>query len=361
MKLSIQFILLIFTVSTQAQDFKPYAVKSGKIVYENLRYSTVSGFSTVNGVESGYSRQVPYVAEQVIYYWDQFGDIAFEETYSVSTFGGKPLPEKVKTAERFWIDEHRYYFDARENTVSDNSYELRINCRENFQYYQIIGSWIETQYMGAEKSGAKEILGKKADYYKIDTDQDLYAWKGLVLKEEDFATTKKGERLYPDRTKIAVEIDTLSTIDAAVFNPVWLKRELIYQSFDRNKIDEILDAPHELLEQADNVEGIEIKKNDILLFVTTDYHLGKMQVLNIDESNRLSIKYILYEQTNEVSASNDKLILDDGALLDINTETIHATDPKTLDFKWQITEKANLFPQNNIGIYLLKSSRNKDF
>ena len=84
MKLSIQFILLIFTVSTQAQDFKPYAVKSGKIIYENLRYSTVSGFSSVNGVETGYCRQVPYAAEQVIYYWDEFGDIAFEETYSVS-------------------------------------------------------------------------------------------------------------------------------------------------------------------------------------------------------------------------------------------------------------------------------------
>ena len=86
-----------------------------------------------------------------------------------------------------------------------------------------------------------------------------------------------------------------------------------------------------------------------------------MQVLNIDGNNRLSIKYILYDQSIEVLCPNDKLILEDGALIDIDNETIHVTDPKTLDFKWQITEKANLFPQNNIGIYLLKSSRNKDF
>jgi len=177
MKKIIQYCFLVIAVSIQAQDFKPYKVKSGKIVYESLKYSTHSGFLTVNGVETSYSKQVPYVAEQVIYYWDNFGDIAFEEIYQVSKFGGKLLPEKVKRGETLWVGEHRYYFNIKENTIYDDPYHLRIKCKQNFQYYQIKDSWIETLYMGAEASGTKEILGNEADYYRIDNYLDMYAWK----------------------------------------------------------------------------------------------------------------------------------------------------------------------------------------
>jgi len=358
MKLYVQIILVILAVSVQAQDFKPYQVKSGKISYEKWNYSTVSGFSSVNGVDSAYSKQVPYTAEKVFYYWDDFGDLAFEEVFQLAEFGGKPLPEPIKIFERLWTGYHRYYYDIDDNRISDDPYHLRIKCKENFQYYQIIGSWIKTQYMGVEEAGTKEILGKKADYYKIDADQDLYAWKGLVLKQEDFYTNGKGDKRYGiARTKLAVEIDTVSKTNDTLFHPIWLRREQIYQSFDRNKLDEFLDSRLELLEQADNVDGIKIKKNDILFFVTTNYSLGKMQVLNIDKNNRLSIRYSLYDQTNEVSSSNDNLIIENGSLLDINSETMNSADLKTLDFKWQTTNKSNLFPQNNIGIYLLKSSR----
>ena len=115
----------------QAQEFKPYKVKSGKISYEKLKYSTVSGFSIKDGVETSYSKQVPHVAEQVNYYWDEYGDLAFEETYQVSKFGGELLLEKVKIAEQLWIDEHRYYFNIEENKVSDDPYHLRIKCKEH--------------------------------------------------------------------------------------------------------------------------------------------------------------------------------------------------------------------------------------
>ena len=109
MKKLFLFLILSFVISVNAQDFKPYKVESGKITYKNLKYSTHSGYSNKNGVEKSYSKQVPYVAEQIIYYWDEFGDIAFEEIYQVSKFGGKLLTEKVKIAERLWVDEHRYY------------------------------------------------------------------------------------------------------------------------------------------------------------------------------------------------------------------------------------------------------------
>lgn len=361
MKLFVQLILLIYTISAQTQDFKPFKVKSGKIIYEKWNYSTVSRFSSVNGVESAYSKHVPYTAEQVNYYWDEFGDVAFEEVFQVSEFGGKPLPEKVKIFERLWIDDHRYYFDVEENKISDDPYYLRIKCREIFQYYQIIGSWIKTQYMGVEASGKKEISGEEADYYKIDDSTDLYAWKELVLKQDEFYTNRAGnERRGIYKTKIAVEIDTTSKINDSLFNPVWLKREKSYQSFDRNKLDEFLDARQELLEQADNVEGINIEKNDILFFVTTNHRLGKMQILSCNE-NAITIKYKWYYNDNSVGSNSDSFLINKNTFIDIDAVTTDVEKTSEVDFRIGNTKPTILFPQNNIGIYRLKASRTNTF
>jgi len=335
-----------------AQDFKPYKVKSGKIVYENIRYSRHSVFKSENGIETSFSEQIPYVSEEVVYFWDEFGDIAFEEIYKVSKFGGETLPEKVKIAERLWIDEHRYYFNIEKNKVSDDPYHLRIKCKEHFQYYQIKDSWIETLYMAVEKAGTESLLGKEAIYYKIDTFQDLYAWKGLVLLNESFATTRDGIRLYPDRTKKAVAIDTLFKIEEKIFDPIWLKREQLFKSFDGNKIGGVLDARQDLLVQVENIEGIELQKNDILLFVTTELNLGNMQILDIIEG-KMTIKFTLYNNLNEIVHFNKSLNINN-SLINIDDLLNEPEDSSHWDFKF---EKNNIIPQNNIGIYLLKDSR----
>ena len=359
MKIKLLFLSLIVTVAVHAQDFKPYKVKSGKIIYENLKYSTVSGYSNKNGVETSYSKQVPYVAEQVIYYWDEFGDVAFEEIYQVSKFGGKPLPEKVKIGERLWVDEHRYYFNLRKNKVSDDPYHLRIKCREHFQYYQIKDSWIETLYMGAEKSGTKEILGKQADYYNISRYNDIYAWKGLVLKDESFSTNgSNGPRSGINRAKIAVEIDTLSTIDQELFDPIRLKREQLYNSLDWNEIAGIVDARPDLIEQAETVEGLKIRKNDILLFVTKNSYLGKMQVLNITKNNQLKIKYSIYN-FNEGEILKELLTIENNTSIDLDSPNVVTTEGRRLEFNWKVTKNANIFPLNNKSILLFKTSRTK--
>ena len=352
----LQLCFLSITISSFSQEFKPYQVKSGKIEYQKIRYSTRSVFKSENGVETSFSEQIPYIAEQVIYYWDEFGDIAFEEIHQVSKFGGKRLPNKVKIAERLWLDEHRYYFNVEENKISDDPYYLRLKCKENFQYYQIKGSWVETLYMGTEKYGTSEILDKEADYYKIDKYQDLFVWKGLVLKDESFTTTKKGKRLYPDRTRIAIAIDTTSIIKKELFNPTWLKREKLYNSFDDYKIGGIIDTRQDLLEQADNIEGIRIQRNDIILFVTKSNYLGKMQVLSIDESNKLSIKYSIYYFEKEV-VINNMFEIKNNSLIDLDNSSVKTNEVSELDFRWENGKKANLFPLNNKSFLLLKASR----
>jgi len=357
MKIWSFILILTVTVALQAQDFKPYKVKSGKIIYEKLKYATVSGYSNHNGIETGYSKQVPYVAEQVIYYWDEFGDIAFEEIYQVSGFGGKLLPEKVKIAERLWIDEHRYYYNIEKNKISDDPYRLRIKCKQNFQYYQIKDFWIETLYMGAESSGKKEVLGKKTRYYRIDNYHDIYAWKGLVLKTENFSTSgSNGPRNKIERAKVAVEIDTTLTLNKELFNPTWLKREKLYNSLNENKIVEILDGRQDVLEQDNIIEGIQLQKNDILLFVTSKLTIGKMQVLKIDKNNQLVIKYSLYSYNNIIDR-NDSFKIKNNTVVNIDNPHYKKTAIKELDFKWIATNKQTLFSQNNISVFLLKPSR----
>ncbi|SDW14957.1 hypothetical protein SAMN05444411_101162 [Lutibacter oricola] len=356
MKIWIPLLFLISLTTAKAQEFKPFKIKSGKITYQKLKYSTVSSYSNKNGVETSYSKQVPYVAEQVFYCWDQFGDIAFEEVYKVSKFGGELLPEKVKITEQLWIDEHHYYFDIKNNKVSDDLYYLRKKCRERFQYYQITDSWIKTLYMGTDKSGTETILDKKADCYKIDKYTDLYAWKGLELKNVSYYTTPKGERLYPNRAKIAVKIDTLSPINKAIFNPTWLKREKFYNSLDGDKISEIVDTRPNVTEQADNIKGIELQKNDIFLFVTNKLQLGKMQVLKIDSNKQLIIKYSLYSFNNEIN-KNNSFTIKNNTLVNIDAPFSKESFPKDLDFKWSVSNKTKLFPQNNISVLLLKPSR----
>ncbi len=352
------FYFLLLGIVINAQQFKPYKVKSGKIEYENLKYSLHTGFKSENGVETSYKKLVPYVSEQIIYYWDAYGDIAFEEIYKVSAFGGKLLPEKIKTAERLWIDEHRYYYDIEKNKIYDDPYHKRIKCKENFQYYQIKDSWIETIYMGAEKIGTKNLLGKKATYYKVSNSHDLYAWKGLVLKDESYATNRKGDKRYDiDRAKIAIKIDTDTKIDKNIFNQKWLEKYLFYQKLDNNKIGEFIDARPDLLKQAEE-NGLDIEIGDVIIYVTSDINLGKLQILNID-NKQLTIKYVNYNNIGEIIGQSDNLIIKNRFSCNLDQGTTNENNTYRQDFKWSSSPNHILFTYCNLGFYLIKSSRVK--
>lgn len=353
------FLLFIFiSIVLQAQDFKPYKIKSGKIVYKKLKYATHSVFKSKDGIDTSFSEQIPYVTETTNFYWDDFGDKAFEETYQVSKFGGEKLPKKVKIGEQLWIGEHRYYFDVKKNKMYDDPYYLRMKCKNQFQYYQIVGSWIKTEYMGVKEQGTKNILGKKATYYKIDSSTDLYAWKDLILKREDFATTRNGERLNSDRTKIAVKIDTISKINKAIFNPIWLKREKRYKSLNANKINNLIDEHSSLLKSASKKRGIKVKKNYILFFVTTKQNIGKIQVLNVEKNKSIRVKYELFYKDNIQTEVKNNFKIETNTIIDIERNELVDTTSKDLDFKY---DNSKFIPLNNCKIYLLKSSRNNKY
>jgi len=141
-----------------------------------------------------------------------------------------------------------------------------------------------------------------------------------------------------------------------LFNPIWLKREKLYNSLDENKIVELLDARPDLTEQAEINEGLKIQKNDILLFVTSKLTIGKMQVIVIDKDSMLTVKYSLYSYNTIIDWGNPFRIKNNTV---VNIDNPHVKDiaDDELDFKWSFTNKATLFPQNAVSLFLLKPSR----
>jgi hypothetical protein len=220
---------------------------------------------------------------------------------------------------------------------------------------------LKTKYRDAEKTGTATIADKEADCYKIDNSEDYYLWNGLILKNDMYATNRKGtERKDIDRAKVAVKIDTETKIADEIFDPAWLKRDKLFKSIDGNKISEYLDGKPEPLEQADNVNGIKIQKNDILFFVSTDLRLSKMMVLDINKENKLTVRFTLYDNTNYDFCTRDFFYVQNGTSVDFDNIDNGNEDAKQLDLKWENTDKSNLFPINNISLFLLKASREGD-
>jgi len=220
-------VFLMVSVGINAQEFHPYKVKSGKIIFEKRKYSMqaklhASSDGTIRGSRSNPS----YVAEEVTYYWDNYGDVAYEVGYQVSKFGGKPLPEKVKKYERLWKGEHRYYYDVKKKKVSDDPYRTRHTCLKTGKLYEDAG-WLAVMYPHASMVIEESISGKMVKHYKESESWDFYEWNGIILRDVSYSTKKKNgkyKRFEPDREKIAVKVDVDTKVNKSLFAPTWLKK-----------------------------------------------------------------------------------------------------------------------------------------
>jgi hypothetical protein len=215
-------LLMLVCVGSNAQEFHPYKVKSGKITFEKRKYSMHAKLHIDSDGKISGSRSNPsYVEEEITYYWDNYGDVAYEVAYQVSKFGGKPLPKKVKKYERLWKGDHRYYYNVKKKEVSDDTYHTRIACLEAGKT-----EWLKVMYPKASVVAKESIAGKMVKHYKNRETHDFYAWEGIILRDVSYSTKKKKgkyKRFEPDREKIAIKIDTVTKVDTSVFTPEWLK------------------------------------------------------------------------------------------------------------------------------------------
>ena len=81
-----------------------------------------------------------------------------------------------------------------------------------------------------------------------------------------------------------------------------------------------------------------------------------MQVLEIDKNKQLIIKYDLFSY-GKIIDGRDSFKIKNNAVVNIDRPFVKDVAPKDLDFKWNVTNKATLFSQNNISVFLLKPSR----
>jgi len=224
------FTLIAFvmvSVGVNAKEFHPYKVKSGKITYEKKKYSMHAKLHIdSNGNASG-SRSYPsYVEEEVTYYWDNYGDVAYEVAYQASKFGGKPLPQKVKKHERLWKGDYRYYYDVKKNKVSADPYHIRRKCLKAGELYETSG-WLAVMHPKASIVVDESVAGKMVKHYKASESWDFYEWNRIILRDVHYSTKKKNgehKRFEPDRERIAVKVETDIKLDPTVFSPEWLQK-----------------------------------------------------------------------------------------------------------------------------------------
>lgn len=223
--LTIVFMVLV-SVSISAQEFHPYKIKSGKITYEKRKYSMYAKLHVdLNGDISGSRSNPAYVEEEVTYFWDNYGDVAYEVAYQVSSFGGKPLPEKVKKYERLWKDDHRYYYNDKTKKVSDDPYYTRKTCLKAGKSYEVSGCLI-VMYPQSSLLNQESVAGKMVNHYKESEGWDFYEWNGIILRDVSYSTKKindRYKRFEPDREKIAVKVETDIRVDKSLFSPKWFQ------------------------------------------------------------------------------------------------------------------------------------------
>lgn len=214
--------LKVVTPILLAKPFHQFKVKSGKIVYEHKKFKTKMSFKYINGKEESTREVIPYVDTRETYYWDNYGDVVFREVYQVSKFGGKLLPQPVKKFEQLFKGDKRYYYNAKKKKASYDPWYEKNQCLKKTASLDDRGCFA-VFYPKMKHKGEEVVAGKRTEVYREDIGTDLYLWKGLNLKEQNFAfNPQETKRLNIENEMLAIEVDTNASIDPKIFNPQWL-------------------------------------------------------------------------------------------------------------------------------------------
>ncbi|RUA12724.1 MAG: hypothetical protein DSY82_00495 [Flavobacteriia bacterium] len=355
MKKKYFLILFMFSAICFAQEYKPYKIKSGKIEYEVWKYKISSHYSNHNGEEKRWKEAMPYVVEIIDFYWDDYGDKTFEQNWIVAEPHGQQIP-KIPNYELLTTKGKKYYFNYQDYTYREDPDHVRSECMERYNFYQLTGSWVKTVYGGYEK-GEQNVLGKNCSYYQANEVLDLYIWKGLPLKEDTFKTNREGKRLNIESTRMATDIQTGLVFDKMMFDPIRIQPDRDFIRLNIDDIGEMIDADQNKLRQIDE-SGYEIREGDVILYVTSDYRLGKLRVLRI-RRNEMNIRFVTYDSVGSIFNESSDLCIKNNFTCDLDGGTISKNRMYQQDFRYKFQDKPMLIPFPNYGFYLIKSSRKK--
>ncbi len=338
---------------TQAQEYHPYKIKSGKIEYELRKYKTHVHHSVNDGKESRWNEEVPYVAEIILFYWDDYGDKTFEESWKVADFSGSPIQE-IKKYETLTSGGQKYKYNYQENNLRVYPDNIQQECMDRLNFYQVTGSWVQAAY-GGMKKGTVKILDKEAIYYTASDALDIYTWKGIPLKEETFSVSGNRKRLKIKSTRIATGMEINIVFDALMFDPERMKPDSGFMNLTYADIGEYIDARPGKLRQI-NESGYEIRNGDVILYVSSDMHLGKLKILQITPKQMI-IKYVTFAGDGSILSQAAKFPIPNNYTCELDWGIVNEDKMYRQDFRYKFQNKPLIKPFPALGFYLIKESR----
>jgi len=216
-------MLLTGMTLLQAEEFHPYQVKSGKIVFVKRKYMTKTHLHIdTNNHVTGQKLRSYFITDEIDYYWDAYGDLAYEVDYKLTDAFGKKLPKKIKYYEKLWKGNSKYFYKVKTGKVSKDPWHVKQECLSNGNFCKLSG-WLKVLYPKLEKRGEVGVTGKKTVRYRIDSFSDLLVWKGIVLDDISYSTTPKGKRIEKESERKAIKVMTGKLIPST-FDPKWMKK-----------------------------------------------------------------------------------------------------------------------------------------
>jgi hypothetical protein len=213
---------------------------------------------------------------------------------------------------------------------------------------------VKAAYGGIEKGNAM-ILGRNVVHYQANVTMDIYTWKGLSLRTDTFETTHEGKRLRTESTRIATDIVTGLVFDSMMFDPVRIEQDNDFARLNMDDIGEIIDGEPNKIRQIDE-SGYEIREGDVILYVTSDYRLGKLKVLKTNKKS-LNIKFVTYDSVGNVFRQSGNLSVKNNYTCDLDGGTASENRMYRQDFRYKNNKKPDLIPFQNLGFYLIRASR----
>ncbi|MFK5983542.1 MAG: hypothetical protein QM499_11555 [Flavobacteriaceae bacterium] len=101
----------------------------------------------------------------------------------------------------------------------------------------------------------------------------------------------------------------------------------VYDNYDYSKIDVLADSFKNEHVLVSNKEGIQLKLGSVILFITTDGDLGKMEIVSVnpEENYKTSFNYTVYNDDGSVKISKDNFGLRGTWVFDFDKGSDEAT------------------------------------
>jgi hypothetical protein len=131
----------------------------------------------------------------------------------------------------------------------------------------------------------------------------------------------------------------------------------IYNNYDYSKIEVLADSFKSESIMVSNKEGIQLEKGSVILFITTDGDLGKMEIVSVnpEENYKIFFNYTVYNDDGSLKTSMDNFGLRGTWAFDFDKGSDEAASYENDIWSHRIDDfKTYLSPKNKILMLLIQ-------